>query len=102
MGLASPSAGKAARLESGRLQVFNNWALTRENERPDVGLREKRVLALLALTGARSRSYIAGILWPASSERHAGANLRESLSRLHRQVPGIVVARAGTVDLDPR
>jgi DNA-binding SARP family transcriptional activator len=102
MGLAPPSAGEAARLEPGRLQVFNNWSLARGNERPDVGLREKRVLALLALTGARSRSYIAGILWPASSERHAGANLRESLSRLHRQVPGIVVARAGTVDLDPR
>jgi DNA-binding SARP family transcriptional activator len=45
----------------------------------------RRVLAFLALGRTPlTRAYVAGQLWPESSDQHAGANLRSALWRLRR------------------
>jgi DNA-binding SARP family transcriptional activator len=45
----------------------------------------RRVLAFLALVRKPlARAYVAGQLWPDSSDQHAGANLRSALWRLRR------------------
>jgi DNA-binding SARP family transcriptional activator len=43
----------------------------------------QRLTALIALAGAHEPQYLAGRLWPESSEAQAQANLRSTLSRLH-------------------
>lgn len=83
-----------------RLELFNRWLLLHDDDPVPVGSREQRLLALLALGGARARSYLAGVLWPDSSERHAGANLRESLSRIRHLSPYLVTVQAETLSLD--
>lgn len=97
--LAAPQQGAAPPL-GWRLELFNRWLLLHDDDPVPVGLREQRLLALLALDGTRARSYLAGVLWPDSSEHHAGANLRESLSRIRHLSPYLVTARAETLSLD--
>src|SRR5438034_105676 len=48
--------------------------------------KESQLLALLTLRHGREvkRAWLAGILWPASSEQQALANLRKSLKELRR------------------
>ncbi|WP_087508028.1 AfsR/SARP family transcriptional regulator [Cellulomonas iranensis] len=51
-----------------------------------------RLLAVLALGGPVGREQAAAVLWPESSSSRSMANLRTSLSRLNRAVPGVVEA----------
>jgi DNA-binding SARP family transcriptional activator len=53
--------------------------------------REQRLVALLALQGGRPRGYVAGVLWPESTEQHAGGNLRAAVWRTEREAPGLLV-----------
>ena len=53
--------------------------------------REQRLLALLALHRPPRRSYLAGILWPNSTEAHAGANLRAATYRIDQIAPGLLL-----------
>lgn len=67
------------------LQVLGRFALWREGAPIELGSGGRRLLALLALNGARaSRSWVAGQLWSDNDERHAGASLRTALHRLPR------------------
>jgi DNA-binding SARP family transcriptional activator len=55
----------------------------------------ERLLSFLALhSDALQRTYVAGTLWPDTSERQAFANLRSCLWRLNR--PGIALVEAGS------
>jgi DNA-binding SARP family transcriptional activator len=83
-----------------RLELFNSWVLLHSRSLVTMGLRERRLLALLALDGARARSYLAGMLWPNSSEHHANASLRASLSLIHRVSPGLVAVHGEALSLD--
>jgi len=99
--LVSPWRGRSGLPSGWRLELFNSWLLQHDDDPVTVGFREQRLLALLALDGARARSYLSGILWPNSSEHHASASLRESVSRINHVSPGVVAVRGETLCLGP-
>jgi DNA-binding SARP family transcriptional activator len=72
------------------LELFDSWRLSRTGAVHEMRTREQRLVALLALHGNRRRSYLAGILWPDSTEARAGANLRATTCRIDQIAPGLV------------
>jgi len=73
------------------LQLFGSWRLSRAGAVHAMRTREQRLVALLALQGVRRRSYVAGVLWPESTETHAGANLRAATCRVDQIAPGLLL-----------
>jgi DNA-binding SARP family transcriptional activator len=73
------------------LHLFDRWTLCGEGGQLALGLREERLLAVLALYGARSRSYVAGVLWPDSTDARAMGNLRAAVWHVKHAVPGLVL-----------
>jgi DNA-binding SARP family transcriptional activator len=70
------------------LHLFGGPYITRQGSRTEVPEGSKRLLAFLALRGARvDRRYAAGALWPFGDDTRAGGNLRSALWRL--RVAGI-------------
>jgi DNA-binding SARP family transcriptional activator len=82
-----------------QLRLFDFWRLAHGRQIVHVPTRSRRLLALLALHGRQPRVLVAGTLWPDADERHAQLSLRAALSALHRDVPGIVQADNGEVEL---
>ena len=76
------------------------WQLRRNKQAIEVGARQKRLISVLALLGARSRHVVAGLLWPESSELQAAGNLRASLFRITHDLPALVHA-ADPLQLEP-
>ncbi len=83
------------------LQLFDCWDLRFGGEPVQVCTREQRLVAFVALRGRRLRSYIAGLLWPDSSQEHAQSNLRAALYRAQRTLPGVLSVDRTTVSLRP-
>jgi DNA-binding SARP family transcriptional activator len=75
-----------------RLTLLGRWRLLRDGIPVVVSPNGRRLLAFLALHGARDRAFVTGTLWPESSERRAHANLRTTLWRLRHEDADIVVA----------
>ena len=73
------------------LELFDSWRLSRTGAVHEMRSREQRLVALLALHGPRRRRYLAGILWPDSTEAHAGANLRAATYRIDQIAPGLLL-----------
>jgi DNA-binding SARP family transcriptional activator len=66
---------------------------------PQVG---QRLLALLALEGSCTRSFVSGTLWPDAGDEHASASLRTARWRLRRQDLAVVrETAAGHLQLAP-
>lgn len=88
---------------SGRLDLtlFGCWDLCVDGRTVSLGRREQRLLALLALRGRRPRSYVAGTLWPTSTETRAQNSLRAAVLRTRHAVPGLLDAGRTTVALAP-
>jgi DNA-binding SARP family transcriptional activator len=82
------------------LGLLGHWRLVRDAATVDVGTRQQRCIAALALCGPRSRGNLAGLLWPDSSEAHAAGNLRTCLFEISHRLPALVRARAGVLELD--
>jgi DNA-binding SARP family transcriptional activator len=72
------------------LELFDSWRLSQTGAVHEMRTREQRLVALLALHGNRRRSYLAGVLWPDSTEAHAGANLRATTCRIDQLAPGLL------------
>jgi DNA-binding SARP family transcriptional activator len=89
--------------ESGRLdlRLFGCWDLRVDGMVVELGRREQRLLALLALRGRRTRPYVAGTLWPDSTEHRAQTSLRAAVLRTRQAVQGILEAGRTTVGLAP-
>jgi DNA-binding SARP family transcriptional activator len=83
------------------LELFGAWRLSRDDAVHTMRTREQRLIALLALQGRRRRSYLAGILWPESTEAHASANLRAAIFRSEHIAPGLLLHRGSDVALTP-
>jgi len=83
------------------LRLFGCWDLRVDGRAVELGGREQRLLALLALRGRRSRSYVAGTLWPDTTENRAQTSLRTAVLRSRRVVDGILDAGRTTVALAP-
>jgi DNA-binding SARP family transcriptional activator len=62
----------------------------------------QRLLAFLAVhRGPRHRTFVAGMLWPDTTERRASGNLRTTLWRLNAIDAGIIVNRGDCLTLGP-
>ena len=83
------------------LRLFDAWSLRGESRDIRVRTREQRLVALLALQGARRRSYLAGMLWPESTESRASGSLRAALWQLESVAPGLLVSDRQSVGLHP-
>lgn len=82
-----------------RLRLFGCWELVVSGRPVQLGGREQRLVALLALRGRRPRPYVAGTLWPTSTEPRAQASLRAAVLRSRQAVPGLLDAGRRTVAL---
>ncbi|WP_415856579.1 AfsR/SARP family transcriptional regulator [Sinomonas sp. G460-2] len=78
------------------LHLLGCWQLLCDGHMVAVGARQQRLITALALVGQRSRSYLAGLLWPDSSEHQASGSLRATVFKVRHQLPGIL-----TDSLDP-
>ena len=72
------------------LELFDSWRLRRGRTTVHLHHREQRLVALLALQGDRPRGYLAGVLWPESSEQRATGNLRSAVWQTDREAPGLL------------
>ncbi len=90
---SGPSAGW-------RLRLMQGFELTREGRPVSLPVTAQRVLAFLAVTGRPlMREYVAGVLWPDSTEAHASGSLRSALWRLHGHANGTIVSAGPTLSL---
>jgi DNA-binding SARP family transcriptional activator len=81
------------------MTLFGRWRLLRDGIPVAVSPNGRRLLAFLALCGARDRAFVVGALWPESSEARAHANLRTTLWRLRREGADVVAATPTQISL---
>lgn len=81
------------------LRLLGCWQLMKDGEPVTVGIRQQRLIALLALAGARPRSYLAGLLWPESSQSQAAGSLRAAVFKLRHELPGLLAQGVDPVSL---
>jgi DNA-binding SARP family transcriptional activator len=89
-----------SRVPRWKLGLLGHWHLTGDSRAVDVGTRQQRCIAALALRGPRSRANLASLLWPDSSEAHASGSLRTCLFEISHRLPALVRSRAGVIELD--
>jgi len=83
-----------------QLELEGGFALRSDNEVKQLPLTAQRVLAFLALHDRPLlRGYVAGSLWPGSSEARAAASLRTSIWRLQKSGPSPIVASTRHIGL---
>ena len=84
-----------------RLELLGRWRLRDGDEGVVLPTTSRRLVALLALSGARSRAFVAGSLWPDGSDALAMGNLRATVSRLRKLQPGLLLTEPGMLALSP-
>ena len=83
-----------------RLSLLNTFELVCDGGPVAVPMSAQRLLAFLALhPRPLLRPFVAGTLWPETTEERAHASLRSALWRLHRLGSGLVEAAGGHVRL---
>jgi SARP family transcriptional regulator, regulator of embCAB operon len=82
------------------LRLLGFWQLRLGGQTVSVGARQQRLIAALALLGARPRHLLAGVLWPESSERQAAASLRTILFRISHELPRLLADSRDPVALN--
>lgn len=81
------------------MTLLDGFDLTWDGRVVPVPRALQRVVAFLGLRGSRSRAYLAGMLWPETTEERAFGSLRTALWRLQRYAP-VVFAAGETLQLD--
>jgi DNA-binding SARP family transcriptional activator len=104
VGVARPAPSTArslqARRASPRLALLGGFDLRFREETVTLPMTAQRVLAFLALRDRPMlRLYVAGCLWPETTEARASANLRSALWRLGRPGLGLIDASNGHLGL---
>lgn len=85
-----------------RLNVLGGFSLLVDGELVEVSTTGQRLMGLLACRGRQAtRSQVAYVLWPDSTNQRALANLRTSLHRISRRDPPVLRATSRHVELDP-
>lgn len=85
-----------------QLSLLRSWELRRDARILLVATRQQRLIAALAISGPRPRSYLAGLLWPENSEARALESLRVSLHIVSRQIPGLLLNEGAVLSLGER
>ncbi|MDJ0354957.1 bacterial transcriptional activator domain-containing protein [Paenarthrobacter sp. PH39-S1] len=83
------------------LKLLGFWQLKLDGQPVAVGIRQQRVIAALALLGARSRHSLSSLLWPDSSEAQAAGNLRASVFHITHKLPSFLCASNDSLFLEP-
>lgn len=65
-----------------------------------MGLRQQRLIALLALLGPSTRNSCANTLWPVSSEDKASLSLRACLFKINHALPGLLQVWGDSISLE--
>jgi DNA-binding SARP family transcriptional activator len=79
-----------------QLWLLGTWRLERLGQEVELNRREQRLIALLALSGPRPRSWLAGTLWPEATEPRALSSLRATVMRTNRAAGDLLmVTRTG-------
>jgi DNA-binding SARP family transcriptional activator len=89
-----------ALVQEWHLSLLGAWRLQRGNTTMAVASREQRLIACVGLLGCRHRSFLAGLLWPKSSETQAAGNLRTTVWCITHAFPQLLRAGAATLELD--
>lgn len=85
-----------------RVRLLDGFAVVAGGTPVELSRSEARLVAFLALhAGMRSRSFVAGSLWPDLDEQHARANLRSALWRLRGHAPGLVEGPGDRLGVSP-
>jgi SARP family transcriptional regulator, regulator of embCAB operon len=91
--------------EKFQLSLLQSWQLrlgsSQGFEGVHIASRQQRLITALAINGARTRGYLAGLLWPENSETRALESLRVSVHIISRQVPGLLVNDGAVLSLSP-
>ncbi len=74
------------------LRVRGYWQLRYNGVSVEVGARQQRLLAALALLHTQPRHVLAALLWPDSPERQSAGNLRASVFRISHELPRLLSA----------
>jgi DNA-binding SARP family transcriptional activator len=82
-----------------RLELLGRWRLRTGEDGVVLPTTARRLVALLALSGPRSRAFVAGSLWPDGSDALAMGNLRATVSRLRKLQPELLVTEPGMLAL---
>jgi DNA-binding SARP family transcriptional activator len=94
------SRGTASKPEPLRLQLLDSFALVRGDEAVSLPPSIQRLVAFVTIHDRLLlRQYVAGSLWPETTEQCAGANLRSALWRLNQLGVNVVEARGVTLRL---
>lgn len=83
------------------LSLFGCWDLRWRGQPVTLSGREQRLIALLALQGRRPRYYVAGTLWPESTDDRALTSLRVAALRIRQAVFGLLESDRTTIALSP-
>ncbi|MET0903525.1 MAG: BTAD domain-containing putative transcriptional regulator [Acidimicrobiales bacterium] len=82
------------------LRLLGGFGLLHEGDALDVPVSVRRLLAFLAVNHrSMTRTFVAGTLWPDTTDVKAAANLRTTLWRLHDLPEPAVVASSATLRL---
>jgi DNA-binding SARP family transcriptional activator len=84
------------------ISLFGVWKLLHYGRPVRVAVRQQSLISALALRGSRSRAYLAGLLWPESSQGQAAGNLRSSIWKISHQLPHLLSDVHDPVALDRR
>jgi len=82
------------------LSLLGAWRLRCGSNTVTVASREQRLIACVGLLGCRHRSFLAGLLWPKSSETQAAGNLRTTVWCISHAFPHLLHAGPDTLELD--
>ncbi|MCU1516030.1 MAG: hypothetical protein JWQ75_751 [Pseudarthrobacter sp.] len=82
------------------LSLLGAWRLRRGSTTVTVASREQRLIACVGLLGCRHRSFLAGLLWPKSSETQAAGNLRTTVWCISHAFPHLLQTAPDTLELD--
>lgn len=86
----SAPAAPPARTGTWHLQLLGTWALHCDGEAVQVPHRAQRLITALALLDPRPRAYLAGLLWPDSTEEQSAGNLRNCVWKISHDFPGLL------------
>jgi DNA-binding SARP family transcriptional activator len=96
--MPTAGAGPAPRVS---LQLLGGFRLLHDDVPLVVPRGLQRVIALIGLRPAATRSHLAGLLWPETSEERALSSLRTALWRLRQDPCCPLLTDGDTVRLDP-
>lgn len=83
------------------VRLFGCWEVRAPGGAVEMGGREQRLVALLALHGRKPRSQIAGTLWPDTTEGRALTSLRSAVLRIRRAVGDLLEIGRTTLAVAP-